>query len=75
MSHELDFKQWHHGYLGFLIGLFGIYVVNSETIRLIGSIVLWDDVFQHFIQWKWDDSYTSPLRYFYNKWIWEPLNK
>lgn len=73
MSHELSFKQWHHGYLGIIMIAIGVIFALPFTTWL-GGYVLLDDLLQHLIQWKWDDAYASPLRYLYNKWIWEPLH-
>lgn len=74
MSHELKLKQWHHGYLGIILIAIGIWQGWTWLI-FVGGYVFLDDALQHFIQWKWDDEYFSPLRYLYNKWVWEPLNK
>lgn len=73
-KHELTLKQWHHGYLGLIIIALGWYL-HSELVRTVGRLILYDDVFQHLIQWLWIDNYHSPLRVFYEKLIWEPLHR
>lgn len=81
MTHELKLTQWHHGYLGMIIIILGIvtyyrgYPSLSHFMYFVGGYVLLDDFLQHLIQWLYDDSYQSPLRYLYTKWIWEPLHK
>lgn len=66
MTHELKLDQWHHGYLGAGLLISGI-VYPNELLRIVGIVILLDDLLQHLIQWKWDDKYASPLRYLYNK--------
>ena len=73
MTHELNWKQFHHGYLGAAAIVIGL--VFGKSMLLIGGIyVLHDDLSQHLIQWATKSEYQSPLKilygYFYRKWAW-----
>jgi hypothetical protein len=69
---ELRLDQWHHAYLGLMLLIATHWI---HWLLIPGWIVFTDDLLQHFIQWRWDVTYQSPLKYLYGKWIWEPLNK
>lgn len=71
---ELRLDQWHHAYLGLIILVGGMFL-RHEWIRMVGWVILWDDLLQHLIQWLYDNDYHSPLRVLYGKWIWEWLHK
>lgn len=70
---QLTFKQWHHLYLGLLLIIVRLFFVHSRIIGFLGGFIFMDDLIQHFVQWKWDNSYQSSLHYLYVKLIWEPL--
>jgi len=67
MSHELNLKQWHHGYLGIALCLIGI--LGSRTLFVVlGLILLIDDVVQHAVQYITRTEWASPLHRAYS-WV------
>lgn len=63
---ELTFRQWHHAYLGFILQIISV-LVDSRILYTIGTIILWDDLLQHYVQWQWDSTFQSALKYIYDK--------
>ena len=65
-----NFKGWHHGYMGAIImilGLVSVFFINrnvSAVIFIIGTIIVFDDFFQHYMQAS-DPEYHSPLHRLY----------
>ena len=64
MSHELTFKQWHHGYLGLLLIAYGL-VQEVPLFVVTGSILVADDLLQHSVQYLTQTEWQSPLRRLY----------
>lgn len=77
MSHELSFKQWHHGYLGLLIILSGVLETKHHraaglVLVVVGSLVLLDDLVQHTVQAITKTEWSSPLHRLYG-WVYSKL--
>lgn len=68
---ELKLNQWHHAYLGIILIIAGCWPLHSELLRLVGLFVFLDDLLQHTIQYLWDNSYQSPLKYIYAQTLWK----
>lgn len=70
---ELSFRQWHHGYLGILLILVSFWF-GGNLMRILGGIFILDDGLEHFIQWRTQTEWQSPLRrlygIFYRRWAW-----
>lgn len=61
---DSKWKQWHHGYLGFILLLVSALFKDKKVKRILiilGAIILIDEVYQ----WIVDDQYAGLLHWLY----------
>jgi hypothetical protein len=74
MSHELTFRQWHHGYLGVILLAWGLAHASLPFI-VAGLLIVVDDLIEHSVQYVTRSEWQSPLRRLYglvykrSKWV------
>lgn len=67
---DITFKEWHHGYLGDLLFIVGLWIFNGWVPLLImGLIFRMDDSYQHFRQLD-KPEFHSILHRLYAKYLW-----
>lgn len=67
---EITFKQWHHGYLGDIMFLVGLYFGGwGIWLQFSGLILRVDDTIQHYAQLTIPD-FRSILHRLYVKYLW-----
>lgn len=62
----INFKQWHHAYLGAIIA--GIaYALAWGWLMIVGLVIMLDDIVQHLVQETINSEWKSPLAWAYSK--------
>ena len=63
------FREWHHGYLGLLLVLLGVWL-HASWLTVLGAVVVLDDTVQHIVETTMHRPWRSPLHRLYAATLW-----